>query len=527
MSRQSAVLRRLIKVSAVALGAGLVVTACSPVKLGSAAIVGNERITIATLDTEVTNLSRTVKLYPGTVQLSQEQQTQQTLTWLIRFKINDELARQAGITVSTARGAEGAGGDLLGGQGQRAGPGDHERHPRPHPGRQRDPAEPGQRGRPLPGHRQQVRGAGQRGPGAHQHGRAVGHRRPSSTRRAAVAAKALKRPGQPPVRPAGLQPGRGRRRARDGGPAGRAGQGAFDVGADAGLLIVLATSPRVAPGLLSWPAWEALRSAAAVLAPAGHPLLPALDEAGIGYRVAGSPIPMPPWRGRHAVVWLPEPGERAAAPAGGPAAARLGRPARRAPARPGGDHGPAAGGCPWDARQTHAVAGPAPAGGAVRGAGGARVRRRRRPSARNSATCCCRWCSTPGSRPSATTRLHDRRRGRRDRGQAGPAASARVRGRDGLRRRRGHAQLGRDQTEKRRRNGPNGPGCPPSARRPAVRAGRRAVRPARPGAGRAAAAPGGAGGRTGRTGAPRRRSRAPIRARRPARRSAATCSAWC
>ena len=95
-------LRRLIKLSAVALGAGLVVTACSPVKLGSAAIVGNERITIATLDTEVANLSRTVKLYPGTVQLSQAQQVQQTLTWLIRFKINDELARRAGITVSTA-----------------------------------------------------------------------------------------------------------------------------------------------------------------------------------------------------------------------------------------------------------------------------------------------------------------------------------------------------------------------------------------------------------------------------------------
>lgn len=88
--------------SAVALGAGLVVTACSPVKLGAAAIVGNERITIATLDTEVANLSRTVKLYPRTVQLSQVQQTQQTLTWLIRFEVNDQLARQAGITVSTA-----------------------------------------------------------------------------------------------------------------------------------------------------------------------------------------------------------------------------------------------------------------------------------------------------------------------------------------------------------------------------------------------------------------------------------------
>jgi hypothetical protein len=97
------VLRRLVKLSAVALGAGLVVTACSPVKVGSAAIVGNERITIATLDTEVTNLSQTAKLYPATVQLTQVQLTQQTLTWLIRFKIDDELARQAGITVSTAQ----------------------------------------------------------------------------------------------------------------------------------------------------------------------------------------------------------------------------------------------------------------------------------------------------------------------------------------------------------------------------------------------------------------------------------------
>ena len=77
MSKQSPVLRRLVELSAVALGAGLVLTACSPVQVGSAAIVGNQRITIATLDTEVTNLSQTVKLYPATVPLSQVQQTQQ------------------------------------------------------------------------------------------------------------------------------------------------------------------------------------------------------------------------------------------------------------------------------------------------------------------------------------------------------------------------------------------------------------------------------------------------------------------
>jgi hypothetical protein len=97
------VLRRLIKVSAVALGAGLVVTGCTPVKMGSAAIVGSQRITIATLTTEVTNLSQNAKLYPGTVQLSSAQATQETLTWLVRFRINEELARQAGITITTAQ----------------------------------------------------------------------------------------------------------------------------------------------------------------------------------------------------------------------------------------------------------------------------------------------------------------------------------------------------------------------------------------------------------------------------------------
>jgi hypothetical protein len=92
-------------VSAVVLGAGLVLTACSssPVKFGSAAIVGDQRITQATLDSEVNDLSQAVERYKGTVQLSQEQQTQQTLTWLVRFKVQEELARQAGITVSKAQ----------------------------------------------------------------------------------------------------------------------------------------------------------------------------------------------------------------------------------------------------------------------------------------------------------------------------------------------------------------------------------------------------------------------------------------
>ena len=118
------------------------------------------------------------------------------------------------------------------------------------------------------------------------------------------------------------------------------------------MLIVLATSPRVAPGLLSWPAWEALRSASAVLAPAGHPLLPALDEAGIAYRVAEG---RPPRRlaADGTVVWLPEPGDDPPVPAG----ARLLRGSADLP----GAHlldlvatmDRLRVECPWDARQTH------------------------------------------------------------------------------------------------------------------------------------------------------------------------------
>jgi XTP/dITP diphosphohydrolase len=120
------------------------------------------------------------------------------------------------------------------------------------------------------------------------------------------------------------------------------------------LLIVIATSPRVVPGLLSWPAWEALRSAAVVLVPAGHPVRPALDEAQIAYQVAEEPPSDPDG----VVVWLPMPG---ADPAFPPDAQVL--------------HGSAdlpgahlidlvqtmdrlRVDCPWDARQTHASLAP-------------------------------------------------------------------------------------------------------------------------------------------------------------------------
>jgi XTP/dITP diphosphohydrolase len=119
------------------------------------------------------------------------------------------------------------------------------------------------------------------------------------------------------------------------------------------LLIVLTTSPRVAPGLLSWDAWQALRSAAAVLAPAGHPQLPALDEAGIGYRLTEGEPSGTELDGGGTVVWLPEPGDDPPVPP----AARLLRGSADLP----GAHlldlvrtmDRLRRNCPWDARQTH------------------------------------------------------------------------------------------------------------------------------------------------------------------------------
>ena len=123
------------------------------------------------------------------------------------------------------------------------------------------------------------------------------------------------------------------------------------------MLIVLTTSPRVAPGLLSWPAWEALRSASDVLAPPGHPVLPALDEAGIAYRViegAGTGLSV----SDEVVVWLPMPGADPELPDG----ARLMHGSADLP----GAHlidlvatmDRLRVECPWDARQTHASLAP-------------------------------------------------------------------------------------------------------------------------------------------------------------------------
>jgi hypothetical protein len=78
--------------------------ACGPVRMGSAAIVGDQGIPAATLAKEVTNLETAYKASRGAIQLQfpASQAPQQVLTWLVRFRIREQMAARNRITVSRA-----------------------------------------------------------------------------------------------------------------------------------------------------------------------------------------------------------------------------------------------------------------------------------------------------------------------------------------------------------------------------------------------------------------------------------------
>ena len=147
----------------------------------------------------------------------------------------------------------------------------------------------------------------------------------------------------------------------------------------AGRLVLLTTTHRVAPGLLSWPAWQTLRGADRVLtADADHPQLPYLREAGIEVEIAelrarelAAEAAVP---GRTVVV-LTGPAGPGDAGGGGLAEELAGLAVSGQTAMPEIELLPASwdlpgarlydlvavmdrlrspGGCPWDARQTHA-----------------------------------------------------------------------------------------------------------------------------------------------------------------------------
>jgi hypothetical protein len=95
--------RRAAGLAVAAFGGCIALAACGAVQLGSAAIVGGQRITSSTLATEVSNLNQAYQAgkHKGVrLAFPAAQMPQQVLAWLVRFQVRDELARRAGITVS-------------------------------------------------------------------------------------------------------------------------------------------------------------------------------------------------------------------------------------------------------------------------------------------------------------------------------------------------------------------------------------------------------------------------------------------
>lgn len=99
--------RRLAALGAAGIGACAVLAACSPVQMGAAAIVGNQRITVSSLDNQVSNWEAAAKPLGSTVQLTSAQAPAQVLSWLIRFSVMDQVAAKNGINVSDAQAAQG------------------------------------------------------------------------------------------------------------------------------------------------------------------------------------------------------------------------------------------------------------------------------------------------------------------------------------------------------------------------------------------------------------------------------------
>jgi SurA N-terminal domain len=103
MRRDEVVPRTFACVMAAAAAATFALAGCGPVRMGTAAITGGQRITVTTLSDQVTNLEQAYQAGKAKIQLQfpQAQAPQQVLGWLLRFRIRDELAARNHLVVTT------------------------------------------------------------------------------------------------------------------------------------------------------------------------------------------------------------------------------------------------------------------------------------------------------------------------------------------------------------------------------------------------------------------------------------------
>jgi hypothetical protein len=102
----SSISRSSVRAAAAVLAAGLALSACSTLKMGAAAVTANSRISTSTLTAQVAELNVAYAADKAEKHLSPQrpvgQEPQQVLTWLILFKVFDEMAARNGIRTVTA-----------------------------------------------------------------------------------------------------------------------------------------------------------------------------------------------------------------------------------------------------------------------------------------------------------------------------------------------------------------------------------------------------------------------------------------
>jgi hypothetical protein len=96
--------RTYLKLAAVVLASGIAVAACGSVKLGAAAIAGNQRISAAQLNAQVASLSAGYQQYKNkiSVNYSQSQLPQVVLGWIVQFRVGAQAVARNGINVTAA-----------------------------------------------------------------------------------------------------------------------------------------------------------------------------------------------------------------------------------------------------------------------------------------------------------------------------------------------------------------------------------------------------------------------------------------
>jgi hypothetical protein len=99
------VLARPARWAALLAAGALAISGCGQVRLGAAAIVGDGRISQTTLAAEVANLDagyRTARAH-NQVAYAASAIPRLALSWLLRFRIRDQLAAEQGITVTAGQ----------------------------------------------------------------------------------------------------------------------------------------------------------------------------------------------------------------------------------------------------------------------------------------------------------------------------------------------------------------------------------------------------------------------------------------